>query len=275
MSTISTSILPEHYLNQTQLIDNVTPNITHSSWEKFSNHAFGTGLFEIEEYKEDNETILTVRSECWRLNTTLTSDPTLDWENRFGDFSGGLNHLRIRIIPNPQTALIEFEAGKVDIEGISWSPEKRVEYAMNPLIDVQSDVQSSFGFVGYNMRENRGPIGSRYPCPGNQSITVGLAIRKAISYAIDRVEINNVIHSGAYVIHHTPLFAKMGIWNNPNIIRYDHDLEAAIYYMYLAGYDIDYTPTWSAYGYTSLIAITTLFFVAMFYAYRRKKQFRV
>jgi len=118
LSTISTRILPEHYLNQTQIADNVTPNITHSSWEKFSNNAFGTGLFEIVEYSEDNETILAMRPDCWRLNPLITNDPFLNWVNRFGDFSGGINQLRIRIIPDQQTSLLEFEAGKVDLEGV-------------------------------------------------------------------------------------------------------------------------------------------------------------
>ncbi|MHA1557374.1 MAG: ABC transporter substrate-binding protein, partial [Candidatus Heimdallarchaeota archaeon] len=38
-------ILPEHYLNQTQLFDGVTPDITHSSWNTFAKNCFGTGLF--------------------------------------------------------------------------------------------------------------------------------------------------------------------------------------------------------------------------------------
>ncbi len=272
LSTISTRILPEHYLNQTQIVDNVTPNITHSSWEKFSNHAFGTGLFEIEKYSEDNETILAVRPDCWRLNPLITNDPFLNWANRFGDFSGGINQLRIRIIPDQQISLLEFEAGKVDLEGVTWNPTSKDHFCKDSRFKVQSDETYSFGFLGYNMRENRDHIGSREPCPGDSSITKGLAVRKAISYAINLVEINNIIHYGEYTINHTPLYPKMGKWNNPNIIRYDFDLDMAKYYMYIAGYDIDYTPTVAIYGFTGLITVVTIFAATIFYTYRKKKK---
>ncbi|MHA1532400.1 MAG: ABC transporter substrate-binding protein [Candidatus Heimdallarchaeota archaeon] len=271
LSTISTRILPEHYLNQTQIADNVTPNITHSSWEKFSNNAFGTGLFEIVEYSEDNETILAMRPDCWRLNPLITNDPFLNWVNRFGDFSGGINQLRIRIIPDQQTSLLEFEAGKVDLEGVGWNPAKKDCFCKDSRFTVQSDTTYSFGFLGYNMRENRNHIGSREPCPGDSSISKGLAVRKAISYAINLVEINNIIHYGEYTISHTPLYPKMGKWNNPNIIRYDFDLDMAKYYMYLAGYDIDYTPTVAIYGFTGLITAVTIFAATIISTYRKKK----
>ncbi|NHJ84780.1 MAG: hypothetical protein FK734_04915, partial [Asgard group archaeon] len=44
-SSLSTLILPEHYLNQTQLADGITSNTTHSSWVKYSANCFGTGPF--------------------------------------------------------------------------------------------------------------------------------------------------------------------------------------------------------------------------------------
>jgi len=43
LSDICKRILPEHYLNQTQLHDGITPDITHPSWRKFAVHCFGTG----------------------------------------------------------------------------------------------------------------------------------------------------------------------------------------------------------------------------------------
>ena len=122
------------------------------------------------------------------------------------------------------------------------------------------------------MRANRNHIGSREPCPGDFSITKGLAVRKAISYAINLVEINDVIHYGEYTITHTPLYPKMGKWNNPNIIRYDFDLEMAKYYMYLAGYDIDYTPTIAILGYTGLVAVFSIFITTVFIISRRRNK---
>ncbi len=91
------------------------PDVTHSSWNTFATHCFGTGLFNITDFNEGVETVLTVNPDCWWLNTTITSDPSLDWLNRFGAFTGGITKQRVRIIPDSQTALLEFEAGKLDI----------------------------------------------------------------------------------------------------------------------------------------------------------------
>ncbi|MHA1211230.1 MAG: hypothetical protein ACTSSH_02100 [Candidatus Heimdallarchaeota archaeon] len=60
---LSTLILPEHYLNQTQMGDGVTPNVTHSSWAKFANETFGTGLFELNSRTVGVETELTTFSD--------------------------------------------------------------------------------------------------------------------------------------------------------------------------------------------------------------------
>jgi len=84
LPSISLRIMPEHYLNQSQLADGVTPDITHPSWNKFATNCFGTGLFEISDFTEGVETVLSLRTDCWRLDETITNDAALDWVNRFG-----------------------------------------------------------------------------------------------------------------------------------------------------------------------------------------------
>ncbi|MHA1125739.1 MAG: ABC transporter substrate-binding protein [Candidatus Heimdallarchaeota archaeon] len=241
LPSVSQNILPEHYLNQTQIWDGITPDISHPSWSTFATHCFGTSLFEIDTFTEGVETSLSIRDDptdlCWRLNTSITSDPDLNWESRFGDFSSSLNTLRIRINYDKQISLLEFEAGIVDIQGVTAYPATRDSCITDPDFNVQSDTQFYFGFFGYNMRPVRPIIGNPNPTTGDPSISVGLAIRKAISYALDRVEINNIIHGGEYALTDHPIYQKMGIWCNPNIIRYNHDLEKAREYMSLVGYN--------------------------------------
>ena len=227
---LSVNMLPEHYLNQTQDVIG-KPDIMHTSWNAFSNHCFGTGLFEIETFSEGIETILSVRDDYWGLNTTITGDPALDFEERFGDFSGDLTQLRIRIIPSISHSHGEFDLGRIDISPRVFSKTVTSEdYAISSKLPMYES------FLIYNVRENREHIGSREPCKDDPSITKGLALRKAISYAIDRVEINDIVHGGDYIVTDSPIYEALGIWCNPNIIRYDHDLEKAKYYMELAGY---------------------------------------
>ncbi|NHJ48944.1 MAG: hypothetical protein FK733_14255, partial [Asgard group archaeon] len=107
----ATWIVPEHWLNQTQEADGITPDITHPSWTDYSTNVWGTDIFEIDDYTEAVETILTVNPDSWHLDTAITSDPDLDYLRRYGDYSGGLDTMIRRIIPDPQTSLLEFEAG--------------------------------------------------------------------------------------------------------------------------------------------------------------------
>ena len=228
-------ILPEHYLNQTQLFDGQTPDIYHSSWNRFSSEAFGTGLFELESHIDGVQTILSVVNDCWYLDTTVNKTD-MDFENRFGDYSGGLNKLKVRAITNKIAEISEFERGKVDMCIISSYFDKRDEYLQDSDFNVYSNF---FDILGYNMRENRDHIGSRDPCPGDSDMTVGLAIRKAISYALDRQEINEVLYGGEYVITNYPIYEGMGRWRNPNIIRYEHNLDTARELMVKANYSRD------------------------------------
>jgi ABC-type transport system substrate-binding protein len=76
----------------------------------------------------------------------------------------------------------------------------------------------TLNFLGYNTLESKSIIGNRTAAPGNPSMSVGLAIRKAISYAIDRNEINQVLHGGEYKIHDYPLYPHLGKWLFPDIM---------------------------------------------------------
>jgi len=238
LSSLNTRILPEHYLNQTQLPDGKTPDIIHASWNTFATQGFGTGLFEITQFDEGVETILSLFSDCWRLHPVITADPALNWTERFGFGTGwdGMHQLRIRIIPDSATAIDEFEDGKIDLMDITLFPEKRVTMGENQEYKVQSDSNFYMGFFAYNMREVRPYIGSREPCPNDPNMTIGLAIRKAISYATNRVEMNKVVHGGEFEITDWPIFSKMGVWCNPDIIRYNYDVEKAKDYMRKAGF---------------------------------------
>ena len=238
LKKLGACVLPEHYLNQTQIFDGVTPDITHESWAKFSSHCFGTGLFEIDAYEKSVETNLTIFDDCWWLDALITNDPALDWANRFGYFRGGLEDLRICNISNPYTRFSEFEAGKLDLVDVTSYPTERGNFETNSDFDVVSSKMASFPFMGYNMRESRGtPMQSMDPCPYKPEMTKGLAVRKAIAYAINRTEINEVVKDGKSTLNDYPIYEWMTKWLNPDIIKYDYNLTKAKEYMMYAGYE--------------------------------------
>ncbi|RLI65100.1 MAG: hypothetical protein DRO67_03125 [Candidatus Asgardarchaeum californiense] len=232
LNALTERILPEHYLNQTQHFGH--PDTSHPSWTTFSKHPFGTGLFEFNDFQEGYCTTLTRFNDCWLLDPSV--DKTgMDFERRFGT-TWALEKLKIYIIMNPYEELMKFESGHIDIADVSNYREKRVEYSNNNNFNVQSKLVQQMEFLAFNLREERTIIGNREPCDEDPSLTKGLAVRKAIAYAINKEEINRMVFFGEEEISHYPIYATMGIWLNPNIIRYSHDYSLAKEYLSKAGY---------------------------------------
>jgi len=271
LSSLNILMLPEHYLNQTQLADGITPDILHSSWFKFTTDGFGTGLFIIDDFVEGVETKLIVNNDCWLLNP-LVDKSNIDFENRFGSFTSGLDSLRVKVITNFESTLLEYEIGKIDLVNLVDRHGKVDQYTQDPNYKMYTKIRDTLYFFGYNMRESRLLIGNRDPCPSDASISIGSAIRKAISYAIDMVEINDVVHGGKYTINNHPIYKSLGVWCNPNIIRYEHDLDKAREYLTLAGYDVGYTKPGSGLSLIAFVSIVSI--VASIVIIQRKKKIR-
>ncbi|MHA1367664.1 MAG: hypothetical protein ACTSP5_14810 [Candidatus Heimdallarchaeota archaeon] len=72
-------------------------------------------------------------------------------------------------------------------------------------------------------------------------LTIGLAVRKAISYGMDRVEIDANVNNNTYSIYDYPFSPGLSWWQNPSIIQYTHNLTKAIEYMELAGFGLPTT----------------------------------
>ena len=249
-------ILPEHYLNQSQLADGITPNTTHISWLKYNRQGFGTGLFQIKSSYEDQVTILDIFTDCWKLDPLITNDPLLNFEERFGDFSHGLTTLKFKIYSDMNETIADFDSITLDILNLDSQINFVLDYINNPTYNIGRITDNTFDFLGFNMREVRPYLGSRDPAPGDVALTVGLCLRKAIGYAIDWEFIGQEMHSNLYERNHSPIYPYLGIWNNPNIIHYNYDIDIAAEYMTKAGYDLWYTYTyddWNCGGFIALM----------------------
>jgi ABC-type transport system substrate-binding protein len=267
-------ILPEHYLNQTQLEDGITPDYTDQSWIDFSVHSFGTSLFELDKYN-DVEINLKLNEDSWFLDP-LVNKTGMDFENRFGDYSGGITKLKIWQVPYFDGRVHAFKLGQLDLVSLSSNYILADEFEKESNYKVYYYKPFFFDFLGFNIRESRGPLGNQTAAPGNSDITVGLALRKAISYAIDRNEINRISFSGRSDLTDWPFYPGMGIWCNPDIIRYNYDLDEARRYMRIAGYGEEIVPP----GFSPLeiagivissVIVAGAFSFVIYWLYRRSK----
>lgn len=172
---------------------------------------------------------------------------------------------------------------------------KKDEFFIYGDLAVQYKFTNSMSLIGYNMRERRPIIGLLSPAPMAVDKSIGLSIRKAMSYAIDRVEINNIVFNNENEIISSPLHPSMGVWLNPEMISYCHNLDAARTFIHIAAFDIAWCgpseplewPEWdtlcsgtipislptsiSVNGISTIITFTILVSLSGFYIRRKKK----
>ena len=237
---LNTLVLPEHYLNQTQLSDGITPDTAHVSWDNFQNSPFGTGILDFNDTLEGAKTTLARFYDCWKLDPIITADPYLDFTQRFGDI-WGINDLRIIHNISSEIMQYEFYLGSIDLyEFLDADYSYNDYYYYDPQFFVQSRIPSLLSFFGFNMREVRGtPMQSRDPCFLEPTLTQGLAIRKAIAYAFNKTKmIENALDTPQNICYH-PIYNTLEIWLSPNINKYEYDYDSATYFMLLAGFNLN------------------------------------
>jgi ABC-type transport system substrate-binding protein len=231
-------ILPEHYLNQTQLIDDVTPDLTHSSWDVFSNKPIGTGLMVLEDFDEGVETKLILNLESWLFNQSIEKND-MNFAFRFGNYANEINQLRIRIFPNLDISYIEFENGRIDLH----VPIQETSYNYPPIstdhsifFNYSTKPSSKTLMLIFNLRGNREYIANTELCYNYPEfgISRGLAIRKAISYAINRNEINAILHNSQLDNNFYPIGTHLGKWCYSEIPYYCHNYDYAMSFMEIA-----------------------------------------
>ena len=163
----------------------------------------------------------------------------------------------IRVIPDTSAELAEFKAGKLDWTGLTAFPTERKQMQADPRFDVQTYLAAGMTFMFFNLR--RPFVGGEnnfiyLDATGFEEYTKGIAIRKAICYAIDRDEMNQVIHDGEYLIAHSVLYPFTSFYYYNDIIKYNYDIWAAFEWLGAAGYTVPTKPIT-----TTVITTTTPF----------------
>ncbi|MHA1223897.1 MAG: ABC transporter substrate-binding protein [Candidatus Heimdallarchaeaceae archaeon] len=252
-------IMPEFFLNSTN------PTVTYTAggvktwglysdivntpqWIAFSTSAFGCGKYMLDYYIKNSVTVMR-RSPHWfgvgAIDGTTGMQPFVDTIN-------------IRVIPDASAELAEFKAGKLDWAGLTLFPAERKQMQADPRFDVQTFITASFSFMFYNMR--RPFIGGSdnfvfLDEPGKTEYTKGCAVRKAMNYAIDRDEMNQVLHDGEYLIANSVLYPFTAFYYYNDIIKYNYDLDAAIEWLTAAGYEMPILGIVAILGAAAIVAL--------------------
>jgi len=63
--------------------------------------------------------------------------------------------------------------------------------------------------------------------PDGNNYTESCAVRKAICYAIDREEMNQVIHDGEYTMSHNPMYLYTAFYYYDDVMKYERIIASA------------------------------------------------
>ncbi|MHA1199557.1 MAG: ABC transporter substrate-binding protein [Candidatus Heimdallarchaeaceae archaeon] len=232
-------VLPEFFLNSTD--STVTYTDGHiecvglyagmestPEWVAFSTSAFGCGKYMLDYAVDSSITVL-------QANPNWFGVGAIDGEVQDLD----IGEINIRVIPDTSAELAEFKAGKLDWTGLTAFPAERKQMQADPRFDVQTFVTASFTFMFYNLR--RPFLGGSdnfvyLDAVGKEEYTKAVAVRKAMNYAIDRDEMNQVLHDGEYLVAHSVLYPFTAYYYYNDIVKYNYDLCAAMEWLIAAGY---------------------------------------
>ncbi len=263
-------ILPEFFLNSSDPTVSYTSGgaectgfytgiLDSDAWVYYSTSAFGCGKYMLDYYIKNSVTVLQASPFWMGIGIIDGTEQDLDIET-----------FNVRVIPDISAELAEFKAGKLDWTGLTAFPSERKQMQADPRFEVQSFLTASFTFMFMNLRRPfvGGVDNFEYlTAPGKQEYTKGCAVRKAINYAVDRDEINQVIHDGEYLISHSVIYPFTAYYYYNDIIKYNRDLDAAVEWLTAAGYEIT-IPGVPVPLFGILAAIGAAAFVAL---YRKKK----
>ncbi|MCE7746017.1 MAG: hypothetical protein GPJ52_12865 [Candidatus Heimdallarchaeota archaeon] len=143
-----------------------------------------------------------------------------------------------------------------DVQNYCWEWQNYLLDEVLPCLPlfVQKNDSDYFQVLAYNMKETHQWLGNREPSFENPDRSIGLAIRKALTYAINREEIRRVVLGDEFKVIDHPINPFLGNWCNPNVVRYCHDLKVAARYFNSAGFGTcgtldpryyDTNPDWS------------------------------
>ncbi|MGC9779726.1 MAG: hypothetical protein HZR80_10830 [Candidatus Heimdallarchaeota archaeon] len=154
-------------------------------------------------------------------------DTSMDWDD---ELQTGRNEWYM------QNGSILYPLNSTESISLNWEWQQYLISEIQPAVPLFSENNDSFSMLAFNLRENRKHIGNKDPCPGSKEKTIGLAIRKAIAYAINREEINKIVHKSEMEITHWPILPKWNEWCNPSITKSCYNLDIAKQLMATAGF---------------------------------------
>lgn len=212
LRALAAPILPEHCLKES-----VQKKSFSSAWNVATRPSdiVGTGPFELSEYRTGERVILKRNPYYWKKSKKGESLPFLD-------------RIYLLIVPSSDLALLKFKAGELDAVSLSardFPVLKPLEAKLNFKI-YDSGPTLGDSFLAFNQNPNKNPKNQKpYVVPYKLKWFQNQKFRAAISYAIDRNQMIQIVLNGLGSPQYSAMSSSSGLFFNPNVTTYDFNLE--------------------------------------------------
>ncbi len=226
---LSIIILPEFFLNSSNPTISYTQGgvkcvgLYHDiesteEWITYSKSAFGCGKYMIDYFIDKELTALKASPYWFGIGAIDGTKQDLDIET-------------LKILHQRSDEFSLFKEGLLDIVKLGTTNTfLRKQFQSIEEYIVYSKPDGGSTFLAFNL--DRPLIGGTdnfvfLSVPGKEQYTRGIVVRKAICHAIDREEINRVIHNGDYLISHSVVYPSNAFYYFDDILKYSYDLHAS------------------------------------------------
>ena len=185
----------------------------------------GTGPYKLKEYKPSQYAVFVRNPNYWKKDATGNRLPYIE-------------QIRIVIVPNQDVQLLKFQAGEIDGLGIRGQDYPLLKPKEKSGDFTLYNAGPAFGtnFIILNQNPGKDQQGNPLVNPIKLSWFTDLNFRKAVAHAIDKETIiANVMNSLGYP-QHAAMSPGAKFFYNPNVPKYEYDLDKASEILGQAGY---------------------------------------
>jgi len=218
------AILPKHKLKT--IVDDGKFNFTWGI-DTPPSEIVGTGAYKLVKYDPGQRLVFGRNSYYWKHSTQ-------------GDRLPYLNKIIYLIVQNQDVALLKFVEGATDyysFRGMDYPFLKPLEAERNfTVYDLGPDTGSNFILFNQNTGVNV-KTGKTYIEPHKLAWFTNNEFRRAVAHAIDKEKMIEIVRNKLGYSQHSPIGPGAGYFHNPDVTKYDYDLEKAKMILKKAGFE--------------------------------------
>ncbi|HPN88350.1 MAG TPA: ABC transporter substrate-binding protein [Candidatus Omnitrophota bacterium] len=224
LRSMGQSILPKHKLEE--VVKNKKFNFT---WGIDTNpyEIVGTGPFQLVAYKPGERLVFKSNPYYWKKSAQGQKLPFLE-------------KIVYLIVQNPETALLKFIDGELDYYALSGKdfPLLKPQEKKNNFTIFETGPSFGTNFIVFN--QNLG-VNEKTQKPFVEEKKLkwftNVSFRQAVSHAIDRKKIIEILNNGLGFEQYSPISQADGFWYNPDVKTYGYDLDRARRILKEAGFE--------------------------------------